>query len=199
MDESPEDARDRDWALVRRHVEGDRDAFRQLYENYRDKVYASALRIVGEATLAEDLAQEIFVKIHEELRGFKFESKFSTWLYRIAVNHAINKANEIERRGRIRERIAREQPPPPDDPPHPRAADRFVDERVLGAVAGLSPKLRAIIALRYLEGLSYGEIADVLEVSIGTVKSRLFLAHETLRPMIQDLYEEESEKNEGKP
>ena len=187
-DESPEDSRDREWALVRRHLEGDRDAFRALYEKYRDKVYASALRIVGEASLAEDLAQEIFVKIHDDLRGFKFESRFSTWLYRIAVNHAINKANEIERRGRIRERIAREQPP---EPPRGPDADRFADDRVIRAVGELSPKLRAIIALRYLEGLSYSEIAEVLEVSIGTVKSRLFLAHETLRPMMQGLSEED--------
>jgi RNA polymerase sigma-70 factor (ECF subfamily) len=184
--ESPEESRDRDWALVRRHVAGDRDAFRSLYEKYRDKVYASALRIVGEPALAEDLAQEIFVKIHDELRGFKFESRFSTWLYRIAVNHAINKANELERRGRIRDRIARERPPPE------RSADagKLVDERVIAAIDTLSPKLRAIVTLRYIEGLSYGEIADVLEISIGTVKSRLFLAHETLRPLMQGLYEE---------
>ncbi len=171
---------------MRRHLEGDRDAFRALYEKYRDKVFASALRIVGETTLAEDLAQEIFVKIHDELRGFKFESRFSTWLYRIAVNHAINKANEIGRRGRIRDRLAREQTPPDRH----GSAGRLVDERVVAAIGELSPKLRAIVTLRYIEGLSYDEIADVLEISIGTVKSRLFLAHETLRPLLQGLYEE---------
>jgi RNA polymerase sigma-70 factor (ECF subfamily) len=179
--------RELDWELVRRHNDGDRDAFRALYERYQDKVYASCFRILGAAAAAEDLAQEIFVKLYDELAGFKFQSKFSTWLYRIAVNHAINKANEVSRHGRIHERIAREQPTHAG--PDPRAADRFLDDRVQNAMAGLSPKLRAIITLRYLEGLSYEEIADVLEISIGTVKSRLFLAHETLRPLLKDVLE----------
>ncbi|MBI2933619.1 MAG: sigma-70 family RNA polymerase sigma factor [Planctomycetes bacterium] len=176
---------------MRRHLQGRRDAFRALYEKYRDKVYATALKIVGEASLAEDLAQEIFVKIHEELHRFKFEARFSTWLYRIAVNHAINKANEIERHGHIREQAARERACE-ERPAAPSA--RFEDERVGQAIDALSPKLRAIIALRYLDGLSYGEIAEVLEVSVGTVKSRLFLAHETLRPMMQDLYDDERDR-----
>lgn len=185
--EVPEEYSDRDQELVRRHVAGDRDAFRALYEKYRDKVYATALRVVGEAAQAEDLAQEIFVKIHDELRRFKFESKFSTWLYRIVVNHAINKANEVERRGRIHERIAREQAREESSPAPGTGA--FGDERVVTAISELSPKLRAIVALRYLDGLAYEEIAEVLEISIGTVKSRLFLAHETLRPKLQGLFE----------
>jgi RNA polymerase sigma-70 factor (ECF subfamily) len=184
LPESPEEPREFDWALVRRQLEGDRDAFRALYEKYRDKVYATALRILGEPAQAEDLAQEIFLKIHDELNGFKFESKFSTWLYRVAVNHAINKANEIGRRARIREQIALERGPAEAADPAPAA--RFYDERVLDAVGALSPKLRAIVTLRYLDGLSYAEIAEVLEISIGTVKSRLFLAHETLRPLVRE-------------
>jgi RNA polymerase sigma-70 factor (ECF subfamily) len=183
----PESDREADWDLVRRHVAGQRDAFRRLYERYQEKVYASCFRILGEAAAAEDLAQEIFVKIHDELRHFKFQSKFSTWLYRIAVNHAINKANEIARHGRIHERIAKETRP--ETAPPPAFADRFMDDRVQAALLQLSDKLRVIVALRYLEGLSYDEIAEVLEISIGTVKSRLFLAHETLRPLLKDALE----------
>ena len=174
-----------DAGLVRAHLAGDPDAFRRLYEKYKDKVFASAYRIVGEPEAAADLTQEIFVKLYRELAAFKFESRFSTWLFRVAVNHAINKANEIERHGRIREKIGREGR---GDPGQTGAGKPF-DEAVQAAIQGLSPKLRAIVGLRYLEGLSYEEIAEVLEVSIGTVKSRLFLAHETLRPLLDKLEE----------
>ncbi len=174
-----------DWDLVRDHLAGDPDAFCKIYEKYGDKVFASAYRIVGEHHAAADLTQEIFVKIYDELRSFKFQSKLSTWLFRVCVNHAINKANEIRRHTRIREKIGREGR---GDMGGTRQG-RPVDERIQKAIQALSPKLRAIISLRYLEGLSYEEIANVLEVSLGTVKSRLFLAHETLRPLLKDLSE----------
>lgn len=177
-----------DAERVRRHLAGDPDAFRELYDRYREKVYASAYRILGEEHAAADLAQEVFVKIHQELRRFKFESKFSTWLFRVAVNHALNRASEVSRHARIDERLAREGRLGPSPP----GGLRPVDERVQRAIQGLSPKLRAIVGLRYLEGLSYGEIAEILDLSMGTVKSRLFLAHETLRGLLK-------EEEEGRP
>jgi RNA polymerase sigma-70 factor (ECF subfamily) len=178
-----------DAELVRRHLSGDPDAFRALYEKYREKVFASAYRIVGEYHAASDLVQEVFVKIHGELRSFKFESKFSTWLFRVAVNHALNKAAEGGRHARIHEKIVREGR---GDPGGTREG-RPIDDQVHRAIQKLSPKLRVIISLRYLEGLSYEEIAEVLELSMGTVKSRLFLAHETLRPLLRDVTLEGSE------
>ena len=187
MSEGPERQRDvDDGELVRRHLDGDPGAFRELYEKYREKVYATAFRILGEAHAAADLAQEIFVKIHGELRAFKFESRFSTWLFRVAVNQAINRANESARHARIHEKIQREGRGDPGGTQEVRP----IDEQIQQAIQSLSPKLRAIVSLRYLEGLSYGEIAEVLELSMGTVKSRLFLAHETLRPMLKDVHRE---------
>jgi len=132
------------------------------------------------ASWATDLAQEVFVKAYEELTGFRGESSFSTWLYRIAANHAINKAGEIGRRTRLNEKFARERP----DAAEPAGA---LDERVQRALGELSVKLRAVVVLRYLEGLSYEEIAETLDLSVGTVKSRLFLAHENLRPLLEDV------------
>jgi len=176
-----------DADLVQRHLSGDPDAFRLLYEKYQEKVFASAYRIVGEYHAAADLAQEIFVKIHGELRTFKFESKFSTWLFRVAVNHALNKAAEVGRHARIHEKIQREGR---GDPGGTREG-RPIDDQVHRAIQKLSPKLRVIVSLRYLDGLSYEEIAEVLEISMGTVKSRLFLAHETLRPLLKEVTLEE--------
>lgn len=178
---------DEDASIVQEHLNGNPDAFRRLYEKYGEKVFASAYRIVGEHHAAADLAQEIFVKIFHELRSFKFESRFSTWLFRVTVNHAINKANEVKRHSRIREKIEREGR---GDLGGTREG-RPLDERVQQALQALSPKLRAIVSLRYLDGLSYEEIAEVLEISLGTVKSRLFLAHETLRPMLKEAMEAE--------
>jgi RNA polymerase sigma-70 factor, ECF subfamily len=172
-----------DADLVRRHLAGDPDAFRTLYEKYGEKVFASAYRIVGEHHAAADLVQEVFVKIHGELRHFKFESKFSTWLFRVTVNHALNRSSEGVRHARIHEKIGRDGKGDPGG----TKEGRPVDDEVQRALQNLSPKLRTVISLRYLEGLSYEEIAEILEISIGTVKSRLFLAHETLRPMLKDV------------
>lgn len=177
-----------DAELVRRHLSGDPDAFRLLYEKYGEKVFASAYRIVGEIHTAADLAQEIFVKIHGELRNFKCESKFSTWLFRVTVNHALNKAGETSRHARIEERIARDG----RGEPGRTKEGRPIDDEIQQAIQNLSPKLRSIISLRYLEGLSYGEIAEILDLSMGTVKSRLFLAHETLRPLLKEVRSHQS-------
>jgi len=172
-------------ALVRRAQAGDRDAFRSLYQAYQDRVFATAYRIAGDRETAADLAQEVFVKVFEELPGFRFGSRFSTWLYRVAANHAINKASETARHARLNERVAREKPSVA--PAAPAARDRFADERVQAALGGLSVKLRVVTVLRYLEGLSYEEIAEALDLSVGTVKSRLFLAHATLKEALNDL------------
>ncbi len=178
-----------DADLVRRHLAGDPDAFRALYEKYKDRVFATAWRIAGEHHAAADLTQEVFVKVHGEMGSFRFQSKFSTWLFRVAVNHAINRAGESGRHARIHERIRREGRGEAGG----TKEGRPLDERVHRAIQRLSPKLRAIVSLRYLDGLSYEEISEVLEVSMGTVKSRLFLAHETLRPMLKDVLLEDRE------
>ena len=172
-------------ALVRRAQAGDRDAFRSLYQAYQDRVFATAYRIAGDRETAADLTQEVFVKVFEELPGFRFGSRFSTWLYRVAANHAINKASETARHARLNERVAREKPSVA--PAAPAAHDRFADERIQAALGGLSVKLRVVTVLRYLEGLSYEEIAEALDLSVGTVKSRLFLAHAMLKEALNDL------------
>jgi RNA polymerase sigma-70 factor (ECF subfamily) len=182
-------AGDDDEGLVRRHLDGDPDAFRLLYEKYGDRVYATAWRVLGEHHAAVDLVQEVFVKLHRELRSFKFESRFSTWLFRVAVNHALNRVSEAGRHARIHEKIVRDGR---GDPGGTREG-RPLDDEVQHALQQLSPKLRVVVSLRYLDGLSYEEIAEVLDLSLGTVKSRLFLAHETLRPMLKDVQLERSE------
>src|SRR5581483_9755982 len=102
---------------------------------------------------------------------------------RVTVNHALNRSSEVVRHARIHEKIGKDGKGDPGG----TKEGRPVDDEVQRALLQLSPKLRIVISLRYLEGLSYEEIAEILELSIGTVKSRLFLAHETLRPMLKDV------------
>ena len=163
--------------------------FRSLYELYKDRVYNVCYRITGNATDALDASQETFSILHRKLADFRFQSKFSSWVYRIAVNASI----DIKRRAAARPSVsfdalqgldtdeARHDPIDEAVEAPGAAASRVeLEAAVQGAIDRLSPKMRSITVLRYLEGLSYDEIADVLQISLGTVKSRLSRAHAAL-------------------
>jgi len=176
-----------DHSLVRRTLKGERNAFQGLYERYKDKVFATVFRIVGTHEEAVDVAQDVFIKVYRDLGSFKFESKFSTWLYRIAVNFSINKVNETERHGRVHQKMAYES----DSAGRAESRGEVVPrEKIQAAVGRLNPKLRTVVVLRYLQDLSYEEIAEVLDISIGTVKSRLHLAHNALRDALGGVNQE---------
>lgn len=171
---------------------GFQGAFRRVYDLYKDRVYNVCFRITGNATDALDASQETFGILHRKIAGFRFESKFSSWVYRIAVNASI----DIKRRAASRPLASLEslqakddgtgqQAPlqiPDDDTeaPSATAARHELEVDVQRAIDRLSPKMRTIIVLRYLESLSYEEIADSLQISLGTVKSRLSRAHAAL-------------------
>lgn len=165
-------------------------AFRQLYEQYKDRVYNVCYRITGNPTDALDASQETFGILFRKIVEFRFESKFSSWVYRIAVNASI----DLKRRTSTRwvasldaqtEAAAGDhlRPDIRDDrieAPAAAASRHELENEIQAAIARLSPKMRAITVLRYVENLSYEEIADVLQISLGTVKSRLSRAHEAL-------------------
>ena len=154
--------------------QGDRDAFKALYERYRDRVYNIIFYSMGDELKAEDVLQIVFVKIYRGLANFRFEASLATWIYRITLNECLN-----QQRGRGAQHIPFEALLGSDeeldtgaaaDLQHAEGERREIVHR---AVMELSPKLRAVVALKYLEGLSYEEIASVLECSPGTVASRL--------------------------
>lgn len=163
------------------------EAFRALYDRYRDRVYNIAFRITGSAADALDASQETFAILFRKIGKFRFDSKFSSWIYRIAVNASI----DLMRRRTTRQ-IARgeggdagamttlEALPARDQRPYEEAGILELEEEVQSAIDQLSPKLRTVVVLRYIEGLSYGEISEVLACSIGTIKSRLARAHHAL-------------------
>ena len=159
---------------------GDRDAFRVLYEAYKDKVYSMALYFFhGDAAMAADVTQQVFLKLLGSIAQFRGESAFSTWLYRFVVNACVDTTRSRGERAEMTDPAALDMLPAAGS-----HEDAFANAQIAGsvraAVSLLAPKLRITILLRYFEDLSYAEMADVLQCSIGTVASRLSRGHEIL-------------------
>jgi RNA polymerase sigma-70 factor (ECF subfamily) len=154
---------------------GDAEAQRQVFERYRDRVHSIALHYLkGDATLALDVTQEVFVKVFRGIRTFRQNARFSTWLYRIVANAC---KDELRRRRRLVFFGDLPDPIHPTASPH-AATDLRAD--VADAVQQLTPPLRMAVLLRYFEDLSYEEIAGALDCTPGTVASRLHRAHAIL-------------------
>ena len=165
--------------------------FRELYDLYKDRVYNVCYRITGNATDALDASQETFGIVFRNLGEFRFESKFSSWVYRIAVNASIDLKRRSQARktaslDAIQERRAQAggaRFDPTDENvemPLAVASRHELEAEIQRAIGRLSEKLQAITVLRYIESLSYEEISETLQISLGTVKSRLARAHEAL-------------------
>jgi RNA polymerase sigma-70 factor (ECF subfamily) len=171
--------RDADMKILEACRLGDRAAFHDLFVRYKDRVYSIALHYTGDDAAAKDVSQTVFLKLFTNVSQFRFESEFSTWLFRVVANACFD---DRRRRARLRPFDEYSEPRPSRlDGPQERIAERKdVASAVRAAVAELPPKLRMAIVLRYLEGMSYDEIAAVLECSMGTVASRLNRGHKEL-------------------
>ena len=165
-----------DSELARSSASGDQAAFAELVERYRLYVIGVAYRLGAEAELAEDIAQEVFLRVWRALPRFRGESAFRTWLYRVATNTAI----ELLRRRRPNAELDDEALAAGDN-----AEDQALrDDRVRAvrrAIAGLPEQSRLTLILREYEFLSYKEIAAALDIPLGTVMSRLSYARQCLR------------------
>ncbi len=158
---------------------GDREAFHVLFETYKDRVYSFALRFFGDESLAADLTQDVFVKLYRRLNDFRGDSKFETWLYRVVANACID---DLRKRRRYLPWLTDGHPSQVSgrNVPEENAAKRQAAHAVNAAISKLTPTLRVPILLRYMEGLSYEEIGEVLELSPGTIASRLNRGHKLL-------------------
>jgi len=164
--------------LVARCRQGDRDAFRTLFEMYKGKVYSVALRFAGNEAAAMDIAQDTFVKLFSAVGEFRGESGFETWVYRMVVNRCLDQRRRSRRWAPLANGLMATLRVPGD-----ALADLLrteVSDRVKAAVEKLPPEMRIAIVLRYTEGLSYDQMAEVLGCSQGTVASRLSRAHKAL-------------------
>jgi len=180
----PETGDPDDALLVAQAVKGSADAFEYLVKRYRNQVYAMCYHITRNREEAWDLAQEVFVKAHRALGTFRGESGFKPWLLRIAANHA----KHFLKRRRL-ETVAFDDARAADAPAGTEAPDRAVELRELGAAINraldqLPEKHRTAFILREYEGLSYQEMAEAMECSLGTVMSRLFHARRKLQELL---------------
>jgi len=189
---------DPDAELVARWKAGDEKAFEQLVERHQQRVYRLLLRMMGSREEAEDVSQETFLSLHRHGRRFRSESRFSTFVYRVAANAALNRRRSLGRnRARIQRLAVRAEggDDVPDSPrdPESAASGRELSRHVREALQTLSPTLRMPVVLYDLEGLAYGEIARVLGVAEGTVKSRIHRARQALRLELRDRLEPSEE------
>lgn len=179
-----------DGVLVRRAQRGDQAAFAELVTRHQRYVYNLAYRLLRDTDEAEDLAQEAFVRAWQGLGGFRRRAKFTTWLYRIVTNLCYNRLSSLRRQlldvsldADEHEPAALALPRIKEPPAAVEAAERraFLHQQV----AVLPAKYRLVITLFYLQAFSYEEIAQVLDLPLGTVKTHLFRARERLKRQLQ--------------
>lgn len=177
-----------DLRLAGLAASGDREALAQLYERHKDRVFGVALRVLRDAAEAADVLQDTFLVLLGNARARHLDVSAVGWLLRVAGNLSIDRL----RRRRVRGLAPDERSEPverldPGAPPDERAATAERDAEVQRAMEALSPKLRLVVALRYAAGCSYEQIAEALDCSIGTVKSRLARAHARLEGPLAEI------------
>ena len=187
--------RDIDRQLVERAQRGDKRAFELLVEKYQRKLARLLSRLIRDPGEVEDVAQETFVKAYRALPSFRGESAFYTWLYRIGVNTAKNYLMAAGRRAPTSTEVVAEDAEGYDEgeqlrdinTPESVLLSKEIAATVNAAINALPEELRTAIQLRELEGLSYEEIARVMECPIGTVRSRIFRAREAIAERLRPL------------
>ena len=155
-------------------------ALSACYATYGSRVWRLALGLLGSAPEADDATQEVFLRVLEKARTFEARSRFSTWIHRLTVNHCKNRRSSERARGARHEALEGVELASPGSGPLDAAAASDERERLLGVLARLPEEQRAVLVLREVEGLSYKEIAGLLEIPEGTVMSRLARARERL-------------------
>ncbi len=185
--------------LIQRLKRRDEAAFNQLVQLYQGKVFRLVLRMVGDKAEAEDLAQEVFVSVFKSIDSFRGDSKLSTWLYRVAINHAKNRVKFLGRRARgakkefdeVADREAVEsatmttsaQLPRPDEMTQAKQTELFVQR----ALSELEEEQRRLVVLRDIRNMTYDEIQQETGLAEGTVKSRLHRARQALQTRVLEL------------
>ncbi len=164
-----------DLGVLRKAQRGDERAFSLLVRAYETPVFNYVLRLVGDRSLAEDLTQEVFLRVYQGLPRFSLRCKFTTWLFQVTKNRVLDELRAVERRPR--------HLVPLDDVPPLEALDAPIErgetvDALWRAIEGLSIDLKMALLLRDVTGLSYTEIADSLEITLATVKWRIYKARE---------------------
>jgi len=167
-----------DPGVLRKAQKGDERAFSLIVRAYEVPVFNYVLRLVGDRSLAEDLTQEVFLRVYQGLAGFSLRSRFTTWLFQVTKNRVLDELRAVERRPRAV--VAIDDVPPLEVLDQPFERLEAIDA-VWRAVEGLTVDLKMALMLRDVVGLSYTEIADALEITLATVKWRIYKAREEVQ------------------
>ncbi len=202
---TPQRPGDSDLLLVERTVAGDLRAYDLLVIKYQRRIERLIGRMVRDADLVQDIAQETFLRAYRALHQFRGEAQFYTWLYRIAVNTAKKALLELKRDPLVYEAALRPegeddetsrpaQEPISDETPESVLAAQEIAAAVNAAMEALPEDLRQAVSLREIEGMSYEDIATAMDCPIGTVRSRIFRAREAISARVRPLLENRSGK-----
>ena len=194
-------SKDKDLILVRRAKRGDYKAFDLLVLKYQSRIIGISMKFVKDIHIAEDIAQESFIKAFKSLISFREESAFYTWLYRIAANTSKNYLTSKKRKKEYSESEVFSSEDvnvdifdiPGGDSPEEILAANNLREVIFESLSNLPEDIRTAISLREFEGLSYEEISEVLDCPIGTVRSRIFRGREIIQDKISPLLENNRE------
>jgi len=187
---------DADFHLVERCKQADHCAFEDLIDRYKNKVYNYVCRMIDRPEDAEDITQEVFVRAYQSIDRFRGDSSFQTWIFRIATNLCVDYSRRAKRQVRtawsVDDPLSEEEPdrcreiPDARRLPEQELQRRELQHQVRMALTKLSEKLRTVLVLYDIQGMSYEEISHTLNIPIGTVKSRLFNARAELGKRLQD-------------
>ncbi|HUZ17545.1 MAG TPA: sigma-70 family RNA polymerase sigma factor [Spirochaetia bacterium] len=169
--------------LVRRCQDHDSAATQELYSRYRERVYRTAWKIVLDYDDAMDVTQDVFIRVLRGISKFRHQSALSTWITRITVNTSVDCIRRRKRAAALR-RAIEEQEQEPEDSGDDRIDVMDKGERIRAAMGKLNPEQRTCLVLREIDGLSYAEIATMVGISIGTVRSRIHRARSQVRAMV---------------
>lgn len=178
-----------EYLLLKKFAAGDEEAFAELYDRYAERLVQYVHRCVGDWQEAEDIVQEVFVQVMKDAATFEPKATLSTWLFRIATFMCLKKKRDRGIRGRILSRETDAGTFDRDNPETDAGEDVLLKERVAAIkelIGTLPQEHKTVFVLREYENMSYRDIADVLGIELGTVKSRLYRAREMLREGLQD-------------
>lgn len=177
---------DEDFDLIRKFIEGNETTFRTLVIKHKEKVRNLVFITLGDTEFVDDISQDVFISVYNKIKEFRFESKFTTWLYRITVN----KCRDYLRKKKVRSIFVPIGDYDREYPIGPHSENYDIPQLVQNAIAKLPEKLKIPLVLRDIDGLSYKEIADQLGTEVGTIKSRIFRARENLKILLEPYQKE---------
>jgi len=177
---------DDDFSLVKRFIDGDESTFRLLVQRHQEKVRNIVYMTLGLSEAVDDISQEVFITVYRNLKHFRFESQFTTWLYRITVN----KCKDHLRKKNVRRIFVPLKEADNKPGSYSSTEDKDISNIVMNAISKLPYKLKMPLLLKDIEGFSYQEIAETMNCEIGTVKSRIFRARTGLKKILEPMASE---------